>query len=109
MNVAIQLTLNGDVTREVTGEISGRISQREEQLNALFGKAQRQALEVSLREDQPEGQRPLCCGHPTKKVRWRSRQMLTPVGWVQWERRVRLWPVWSGIRSTRRSAGGAAW
>lgn len=88
MNVTIQLTVNGDVTREVTGEISGKVSQREDQLKTLFGEAQRQAMEVSLRVDQPKGQRTICCGCPTKKVRWRSRQLLTPVGLVRWDRRV---------------------
>jgi len=88
MNFSIQITADGSDVRDVSGEISGTLSERETQLRDLFRLAEAAALEHSLRLDQPEVPRPPCCGRPMNKKRLRSRQLLTPVGVVTWNRRV---------------------
>ena len=93
MNVGIQLTANGVNVRGFSGEISGTLAEREEQLRALMRVVEAAALEQSLRVDQPEVRRPQCCGRGMNKKRLRSRQLLTPVGIVQWDRRVYECPL----------------
>lgn len=88
MNFSVQINANGTDVRGVSGEISGTLSEREKQLRDLFRLAEAAALEHSLRLDQPEVPRPPCCGRPMNKKRLRSRQLLTPVGVVTWNRRV---------------------
>jgi hypothetical protein len=88
MKLKIQVSVEGGESREVTVEISGTLSQREDQLRAVFREAEGIALQQSLRLDQPTVARPRCCGRPMKKIRLRSRQLMTPVGVVTWNRRV---------------------
>ncbi len=88
MDFSIQITADGADVRDVSGEISGTLSERERQLRDLFRLAEAAALEHSLQLDQPEVPRPPCCGRPMNKKRLRSRQLLTPVGVVTWNRRV---------------------
>ena len=88
MDFSVQITADGADVRGVSGEISGTLPERERQLRDLFRLAEAAALEHSLRLDQPEVLRPPCCGRPMNKKRLRSRQLLTPVGVVTWDRRV---------------------
>jgi hypothetical protein len=88
MRLRLQVSVEGGESREVSAEISGSLSQREDQLRELFREAEGIALEQSLRLDQPKVARPQCCGRPMNKIRLRSRQLLTPAGWVTWSRRV---------------------
>ena len=88
MNVRVEVSVDGGKMREFSGEVSGKLVDRERQLRDLFRLAEAAALEHSLQVDQPEVPRPPCCGRPMNKKRLRSRQLLTPVGVVTWDRRV---------------------
>jgi len=93
MNFRIEITADGAGVPGVSGEISGTLAERERQLQDLFRLAEAAALEHSLRLDQPEVPRPQCCGRSMNKKRLRSRQLLTPMGVVTWDRRVYQCPV----------------
>lgn len=88
MNFRIEINADGAEVRGFSGEISGTLAERERQLRDLFRLAETAALEHSLQSDQPEVPRPRCCGRSMNKKRLRTRQLLTPVGVVIWDRRV---------------------
>ena len=84
----IELTGPDGEKREWTAEITGTLAERENACHAVARDVERAVLESSLRSGQPACERPTCCGRPMKKSRLRSRRLLTPVGVVDWLRRV---------------------
>lgn len=89
----IELTGPDGEKREWTPEISGTLAEREQACHAVARDVERAVLEASLRSGQPACERPDCCGRPMKKSRVRSRRLLTPVGVVDWPRRVFVCPL----------------
>lgn len=88
----IELTGPDGEKREWTAEIAGTLVEREKACHAIARDVERAVLEASLRSGQPACARPTCCGRPMKKSRLRSRKLLTPVGVVDWSRRVFVCP-----------------
>ncbi len=88
----IELTGQDGEKRAWTVEIAGTLAERERACQAIARDVERAVLEASLRSGQPACARPTCCGRPMKKSRLRSRKLLTPVGVVDWFRRVFVCP-----------------